>query len=196
MTIKEILSTLSGLILLYAFYPYIRAILRQETSPRKATWLIWSSCDTIILFGMLSKGAVSGMLIGAVIGATTTFILSLKFGESEWKKRDKICVVIAGLAIALWKYFGDSNIGIGLSCSALLIAAWPTYMSAWERPENEDRRAWVFFVISTIFGVLAIPHMRFVDAAPPIVFAIVDFPMIYLIFIRPYYRRRTVKSLA
>jgi len=130
--------------------------------------------------------------VGAVFGASTTFVLSLLYGEKGWTKRDKVCITLATLAIVLWKYFGDSNIGIALSCVALFIAAWPTYVSAWQRPENEDRRAWVIFNISSTLGVLAIPHWTFADAVPPIVFLTIDAPMLYLIFVRPYFARNAV----
>ena len=41
MELKGYFSILSGLVFLYAFYPYIKAIVRRETSPRKATWFVW-----------------------------------------------------------------------------------------------------------------------------------------------------------
>lgn len=189
MPIKTVLSIASGLILIIAFIPYIKAIVRRETSPRKATWLIWASCDIIILVGMLAKHTVSGLLVGAVFGASTTFILSLVYGERGWTKRDKVCISLATLSIILWKYFGDSNVGIALSCVALFIAAWPTYLSAWERPENEDRKAWAIFNTSSLLGVLAIPHFTFSDAVPPIVFLTIDAPMLYFVFVRPYFAR-------
>jgi hypothetical protein len=189
MPIKTVLSIVSGIVLLIAFIPYIKAIVRRETSPRKATWLIWASCDIIILAGMLVQHKVNGLLVGAVFGASTTFVLSLLYGEKGWTKRDKVCITLATLAIVLWRYFGDSNVGIALSSTALFIAAWPTYLSAWERPENEDRKAWVIFNASSLLGVLAIPHLTFADAVPPIVFLTIDCPMLYLIFVRPYFAR-------
>lgn len=179
-TILAILSLVSGLLLTYAFVPYVRAIVGCKTSPRKATWLIWASCDWIILLGMLYQGKISGLLVGAVIGATTTFILSIKYGESGWTKRDKICIAIASSAVMTWVYFGESNYGIVLSSLALFVAAWPTYMSAWENPFNEDAKAWKIFTFSSLLGVLAIPHYTFADAVGPWTFLLIDSPMLYL----------------
>ena len=123
MTLSIILSVLSGLVFIFAFFPYIKAILRKETSPRKATWLVWATGDIIIFTGMLAKGTISGLITAATIGATTVFILSLKYGESGWSKRDKICISLSAFAIVLWIYFGESNAGIALSLVALAIAA-------------------------------------------------------------------------
>ncbi|MES2214358.1 MAG: hypothetical protein V4465_03170 [Patescibacteria group bacterium] len=185
MDIHKMLGVLSGLMLLYAFYPYLKAIVRGETSPRKATWLVWAAGDTIALAGQIAQHKVSGLLVGAVIGASATFFLSLWHGEKGWNGRDRICLMLSGFAIATWMYFGESNIGIALSLVALLIAAWPTYVSAWYRPENESKKGWIIFNLSSLIGVLAIPHWTFGDAAPAIVFLIIDVPMLYLLFIRP-----------
>lgn len=193
MPTKVTLSVLSGLVLIYAFFPYIKAILRRETSPRKATWFVWATSDVIILTGMLAKGTVSGLIIGAVLGATTVFILSLKFGESGWTKRDIVCITLSMTAIALWVYLEESNIGIALGLLALTIAAWPTYVSAWEKPANESRTGWVVFNISSILGVLAIPHLTFADIAPAFVFLAIDLPMLYVLFVRPRLQKQSVR---
>ncbi|MFH1170878.1 MAG: hypothetical protein V1704_04940 [Candidatus Vogelbacteria bacterium] len=195
MTIKVILSICSGLVFILAFFPYIRAIVKRETSPRKATWLVWATGDVIILTGMIAKGTVSGLMIGAVLGATTTFILSLKFGEPGWNKRDKVCITLSMIAITLWIYFGESNIGIALSLLALVIAAWPTYVSAWEKPGNEDRKGWVLFNLANFFALLAIPHLTFADMAPPITFTAIDLPMLFLLFIRPNLQKRLTQAM-
>lgn len=193
MVIKTILSIISGLVFILAFWPYIMAIVKKKTSPRKATWLVWALGDWVILSGMIAKWKISGLMVGAVLGATATFLLSLKYGEPGWKKRDKICITLSMTAIALWIYFGESNIGIGLSLIALWIAVWPTYMSAWEKPENEDRKAWAFFNLANVFALLAIPHLTFADMTPPIAFTLIDLPMLYLLFVRPKPQRQLVR---
>lgn len=191
MSVRDILSVCSGLTFVIAFYPYIRAIVRGETSPRKATWLVWALGDIIILTGMIAKGTVSGLIIGAVLGATTTLILSLQFGETGWTKRDKVCITLSLASIYLWLYFGDSNYGIAFSLIALMIAVWPTYVSAWHKPENEDKRGWILFNLANVFAVLAIPHATFADAAPPFVFMVIDVPMLFMLFVRPRLHRQT-----
>lgn len=185
MTLKVVLSTLSGIVFIFAFIPYIREILWGDASPRKATWLVWAVGDIIILTGMLAKGTTSGLIIGATLGASTVFLLSLKYGEPGWTKRDKVCISLSAVAIGLWMYFGESNLGIALSLIALAIAAWPTYVSAWRKPGNESRVAWVLFNTSNLLAILAIPSVTFADMSAPIAFMMIDVPMLYLLFIRP-----------
>lgn len=190
MNIKVFLSVLSGILFLVAFVPYIRAIIRRQTSPRKSTWLVWAIGDWIILVGMFAKGTVSGLIVAACFGATSIFLLSFRYGEAGWSTRDKVCLSLSALAIMLWQYFGESNLGIAFSLLSLAIAAWPTYVSAWERPQNEDAKGWIFFNISSFLGVLAIARATFADIAPPVMFVLIDLPMLYLLFVRPALIRR------
>src|SRR3989344_1453719 len=120
-TTKVVLSILSGLVFVYAFFPYINAIARGQASPRKATRLVWALGDIIMLAGMLAKSTTSGLIIAATLGAITVFLLSLKYGELGWNRRDKVCITLSLIAIALWVYCGESNIGIALSLVALAI---------------------------------------------------------------------------
>lgn len=186
-SIKAVLSVAAGLVFIFAFFPYIKAIVKDGAKPRKATWLVWATGDIIILAGMIAEKTMSGQMVGAVLGATTTFLLSLKYGEAGWTTRDKICLSLSGLALALWIYFGESNLGIAFSLLALAIAAWPTYVSAWENPANEDKQAWIWFNVSSLLAVLAIPRLAFADMAPPIVFMAIDGVMIPLLFFRRKY---------
>lgn len=188
MSVKVIFSVLSGLVFLFAFFPYIRAIVKRVASPRKATWLVWATGDVIVLAGMLAKQTANGLIVCATIGAVTVFLLSLKFGEPGWSTRDKTCIALSGLAIALWLYFGESNLGIALGLVALAIAAWPTYVSAWQRPENENANAWLAFNVSNLLAMVAIPRMSFADVVPVVAFILIDTPMLYLLFVRPRMR--------
>lgn len=146
--------------------------------------------DWIVLAGMIVKGTISGLIVAACLGATTIFLLSLRYGEPGWNTRDKVCITLSGVAIALWQYFGESNLGIAFSLLSLAIAAWPTYVSAWEKPKNEDAKGWILFNIASFLGVLAIGHMTFADIAPPVAFMLIDTPMLYLLFVRPASIRR------
>ena len=89
---KETLSILAGLLFVAAFVPYIRAILRKETKPAKASWFIWASLDTITLAAMFFKDTVNGQILGAVLGAWVVAVLALKYGTPGWTKLDKFCL--------------------------------------------------------------------------------------------------------
>jgi hypothetical protein len=194
-TVRDYLSVLSGIVILIAFAPFIMAIVRGRAKPRKVTWLVWATGDWIILGGMIASETISGLIAAACLGATTIFLLSLRYGEKGWEARDVVCLCLSALAIALWQYFGESSLGIAFSCLSLMIAAWPTYVSAYYRPENEDRLTWIIFNVSSLLGVLAISHLTFADIAPPVVFLVIDLPMLWLLFVRPFQRYRRAQLI-
>lgn len=67
--VKNMISVFAGIVFIVGFLPYILAIVRGETKPAKASWIIWATLDTITLVGMFSKGALNGQILGAVTGA-------------------------------------------------------------------------------------------------------------------------------
>ena len=195
MDIKSFFSILSGIVFLYAFYPYWKAILRGETKPQKVTWLIWAISDGVILAGMLANDTINGLLVGAVISATITFILALKFGKSGWNRQDKVCLTLSILAILLWVFSGESNVGIALSLLVIVIGMWPTWVSTLENPAHESKKGWAIFLISSFLAMVAITNRTFADVAPPSVFFTLDLSMVYLLFIHPVFKRIAVNHV-
>lgn len=184
---SDTFSFLSALVFVAAIVPYIAAIVMGKAKPRKATWLVWATGDWIILVGMITKETYNGLIMAACGGATAIVILSFIYGERGWVTRDKVCLSLSAVAIALWIYFGESDWGIAFSSLSLAIAAWPTYVSAWINPNNESGQGWILFNLASLLGVLAIRRATFADIVPPTVFLLIDLPMLYLIFGRPYY---------
>lgn len=89
-TIQSVLSVVAGLLFLAGFVPYIIAIVRGETKPAKASWVIWASLDTITLLGMYAENAVNGQIVGAMLGAWVVVVLAIKFGNLDQPVR-RVC---------------------------------------------------------------------------------------------------------
>lgn len=183
MTIQTIVSTAAGIVFLLGFAPYIIAIVRGETKPSKASWVIWASLDTITIVGMYFKDTLNGQIFGAVIGAWAVVALALIYGKPGWTKLDMQCFGGAVFGIALWLTFDEPTIGIVVSNIVVFIGAIPTFKSAWKNPEQEDRLAWTIFWISCVLAVIAIPHWTLADATQPVVFFSIESIMMYLLFV-------------
>lgn len=188
MTFKDIASIVAGLLILVAFVPYIRAILRVDTKPAKASWLIWATLDSITFAGMYAEDTVNGQIFGAVLGAWTVAFLAIKHGKSGWTKLDKFCLGGAVLGIVLWQVFSNPVLGIVISLSVVFLGSFPTFASAWHNPAQEDRTAWTIFWLSCVVAILAIPAWTLADAAQPITFTVVETTMMYILYIRPLSR--------
>ncbi len=182
---KDTLSVIAGLLFVAGFVPYIRAILRKETKPAKASWIIWASLDTITIAGMYAKESVNGQILGAIAGAWVIVALALKFGTPGWTKIDKFCLGGAVLGIALWQVFSNPVLGIMTSLSVVFLGSIPTFTSAWKDPSRENKLAWTIFWISCVCAVIAIPQWTMADAAQPLTFFAIETIMMYILFIRP-----------
>lgn len=182
MAIKEIFSVLAGLLLIAGYIPYINAILRKETIPARATWLIWAGLDFIILAAMHAKGALNCQILAACVGASAVSLLSFKYGASGWARLDKITIAGAILGVVLWGISENPIWGIVISLIVMFAGSIPTFVSAWEDPNHENKAAWIIFFVSCICAVIAIPKWTFEDASQPITFLIIEIVMLYIIF--------------
>lgn len=179
------LSVLSGVVFVVAFIPYIRAILRGETKPSKATWIIWATLDTITLAGMIVNHVVSGQIVGAILGAWFVVALALRYGKPGWTLLDKLCLGGAALAIFLWWLFNSPTVGMATSLSVVFLGSIPTFVNAWNKPWEENKLAWCLYWISCVFAVIAAPSWSVDDAAQPITFFTIESIMMFLLFVRP-----------
>lgn len=175
---------MAGILFVAAFVPYIRAILRNETKPAKASWLIWATLDSITLAGMYAAGTLNGQILGAVTGAWIVAGLAMKYGESGWSLLDKFCLAGAALGITLWQVFDSPVLGIVTSLSVVFIGAIPTFVSAWKEPSRENRTAWTIYWISCVFALIAVPEWTLASAAQPVVFFAVESVMMYILYIK------------
>lgn len=184
MDIKLVLTIISALLFAIAFFPYIRSILRGQTKPSKASWLIWASLDIITIIGMYYKDAVNGQIITAVVGGCIVFALSLHYGTPGWTKLDKWCIAGAVLGVVLWLVFNEPVFGIVVSNAVMFIGSFPTFRTAWIDPSKEDKKAWTIFWLSCVAQMFAIPAFTFADVTQPLTFFVVESIMMYLIFLR------------
>lgn len=180
---KEVLSVLAGILVIIGYIPYILAIIRKETKPMKATWIIWLTLDTIAFAGMYIEHAVNGQITGALIGVMVVTVLALRYGTPDWTILEKFCLSFAAFGIMLM-LFSSPMFGIITSCIVMVMASFPTFVSAWKDPDHEDGVAWVIFWASCGFAVIAIPHWTLADVIQPVTFLLIDSTMVFILFLR------------
>ena len=185
---KEALSVLSGVLVVVAGVPYIRAIWRDRkiadgAKPMRVTWFVWAALDSVALAGMVAKNSVNWQIVVSAAVAWTVFFISLWYGKKGWTLTDKVCLVGAAVGIVL--LFFDPRLGIAASLTSLLFGAIPTFGSAWNDPASESRFAWGVWWLSCIASLIAVPSWTVEAAAQPIVFMLIESVMVLILFARP-----------
>jgi len=197
------LSVISGLIFMIGFIPYVLSILgwrinltgstiwfgkAPATKPAKVSWIIWGTLDWISFAGMWASHTVNGQITGACIGVLIVIGFAWKYGEKGWSKLDQFSLAGAVLGVLLWWAFDNPVMGIVTSCIVASIGSIPTFVSAWKDPSREDKLAWTIFTISCVLALIAIPQWTLADAAQPMTFAVIEFTMMYILYVRPRFR--------
>lgn len=188
-SVAPVLSLVAGMLGILGFVPYIRAVLKKEAQPQKASWVAWGILNFITLAGMYVKGAASIQMTAITLGSWIVAGLAFKYGKPGWSALDKFCLGGAVVAIALWKYYNDSNFGIVVSLIGLFISGLPTWKAAWQTPEKENRAAWVIFMTSSLLALLAIKTFTMASAAQPIEFLINQTVTVAFLFTRTPMRK-------
>ena len=186
---KEWLSIAAGVLTVLGSLWYIWAVLRGA-QPKWVTWFTWGMLDFIILVGMWRSGHVTNwQIIFCTVSAWTVFILALKYGVPGWDRVDKICLIGAVIGLTLLWHFPAW--ALALSLTATIIAATPTYVSAWHEPRRENASAWLIAVVASLLLLFAVPW-TFAAIAQPLTFMFVNgtVPLIVLL------RKRERQALA
>ncbi|MEI6528551.1 MAG: hypothetical protein WCO10_02670 [bacterium] len=87
--LKTVLGIVAGVIAFIAYVVYIKAILKGETKPNRATWFIWSFVGLVLATSYYYSGAENTIWVPFVefIGPLAIAILSIKYGEGGQAKQ-------------------------------------------------------------------------------------------------------------
>ncbi len=142
MELKVIFGIIAAALALLSSCLYIRDIFRGNTKPHTYTWLIWAIVTTIVFFGQVVSGGGPGSWATGVAAVVTTFtlLLSLKggYGTKDITNFDKMCLVLAILAILPWLLVKSVLWSVLLATFIDLIAFFPTMRKTWHAPKSES----------------------------------------------------------
>lgn len=186
MDLRQGLSILSAVFIMAGYVPYIISILQKKTIPAKASWIIWASLDTILLYGMFLRHAVNSQIVGTVLIIWIVAFLALKYGKSGWTNLDTFC--LSATAVGILLILINPTWSIFLLAVTSFIGAFPTFHSAWIDPNRENKLTWTLYFISCVLTVIVVPTWSVSTGAQPITFLLQETIMMYLLFIRPNFR--------
>ncbi|OGG79174.1 hypothetical protein A3A39_03590 [Candidatus Kaiserbacteria bacterium RIFCSPLOWO2_01_FULL_54_13] len=162
---------MAGLLNLAAFVPYVLGIFGwgigrngpvlhriTPTKPNRATWFIWTFVGSVILPSYHYSGADETIWVPAALtaGPFAVALLSLKWGEGGWTRFDQVCLAGACISVGGWAITGSPVVGLLLALVADGFGAVATIRHAYRRPEEENRLAWILFLVGDLANLLAV----------------------------------------
>lgn len=156
--LRVIVGLSAGLVTLGGFGVYGHGVVNKNTRPNLVSWFIWLVLACILGLSYYVSGARQTALVSAacVIGDICIITISIKKGKIAWSKREVFYLVVSGLILLSWKLFNSPEVAQFASLAVHAAGAVPTFKKAWQRPDSENRLAWVIFAAGNLVNIFAI----------------------------------------
>lgn len=191
---KATFGILAATFILIGGIPYINDIFKRRVKPHILSWLGWSFITAIGAFAMFAEGSTWTV---ALIFANTVMCLIIAFSAMTTKTgiwstgvQDYIFFGAGLLGIALWQILDMPILALVFAILADLAFGIPTIIKTYKDPTTETPFPWAMSVVAGIFGILAIQHFVFYDAAYPVYLFIFD--IIVFLLILKIFKRKTI----
>lgn len=166
--IKLVFAILAGLVIIIgAYLPYFRDMLRGTTKPHAYTWLIWSITQSTAVAGLFYGNGGWGafaLLIGTIF-AFIVFLLSFKYGTKNITKGDTIILIAALLAIIVWWQLNNPLLSVLMVSIIDFLGYLPSFRKTFAEPWTETPISWAVFSITNILTVFALTQYNFLTLA-------------------------------
>ncbi len=184
--LREIVAGLSFCLALANVIPYVLAIRRGETKPSRPTYAIWSVVNIVTVASYIAAGATVTAWTGLafVCTALIVFGFSIKHGIGGTSWTDRICLILAALAIILWVTTGDPAIALYTSILATMLGYIPTLVKLHKHPGTENLTSWALGVTAIALNVLIIPEWSLHIFLAPVAQLVGDLSVLVLILIQ------------
>jgi hypothetical protein len=177
---------MAGVISSFSYIPYIASIIRKETIPARASWIIWSLLSFTILASYHSLGATSTifLVIAYAVGTLITMVFSIFYGVGGWTKFDRLCLAVSISSLVVWWITDSAFLALVMNIIVDLTGTLPTIKKVYRLPDSENKLAWSCFFVGSFFNVLAINELSWHIALYPILLFVAIGIVFYLIFFR------------
>jgi hypothetical protein len=148
----------SGLLAAIAGWPYIASILRGQTIPSRAAYLIWSAANLVTLASYVAAGASTTIWFVVVMTVEELLILllAIRHGTGGHTKFDLLCLTAALAAVILWVASGDPQIAVYAGTATLALGFFPIARKSLVLPWAESLKSWTLCVIAALLNLAAL----------------------------------------
>jgi hypothetical protein len=187
MMYKEFLSALAIALTFFAFFPYIRSILKDEIKPHVFSWVIWGSTTFIVFLAQLRDGGGAGAWPIGVSGLITIYVAFLAYvkkADITITKTDWLFFLTAMMSLPLWYFTADPLWAVVILTSVDVFGFGPTVRKAYSHPFDEDRLFFSLFMVRNLVVVIALEHYSLTTVLFPATIAAACLALLILITYR------------
>lgn len=188
---KHLLSAVAIAITLFAFLPYIRAILHNQIKPHVFSWIIWGATTFIVFLAQLQDHGGAGAWAIGVSGLITILIAVLAFlkrADVSITPLDWLFFLAALSAIPFWYVSANPLWAVVILTSVDVLGFGPTLRKSYTAPHTESVLFFALFLLRNGIVLLALENYSLTTMLFPAVIALACLLLIVLIV----YRRRRV----
>lgn len=158
MDLKIIITSIATILVVVAYFPYLRDIFLRRTQPHAYTWLIWSVTQITAVVGIWHGG---GNLGGIALAAGTffvvvVFLLSLVYGTKNVTRSDVVVLLASLVAILIWWQLDNPELAVLLASLINVSGFIPSIRKVYEEPWSETLSAFVLFTIGNLLSIFAL----------------------------------------
>jgi hypothetical protein len=179
-----IFGILAGVISALSIAVYVVSILKGKTKPNRASWIIWSVTNIILLASYFSVGARATIFlpITYVFSALITLSLSFRYGVLKWSKLDYFSLIIAGLSLIIWFITNNPLTALLMNLTMDAFAYLPTLKKSFIDPSSESSTSWFLIFIGSVFNILAVEFFSFKILIYPIVMLVMNGAVVMVLY--------------
>jgi len=154
----EIISLIAGIFLIAGYIPYIYEVIKRQTIPSRASWIIWSLSTIVILFGVRATGTTEAIWvpIADAVGCTVIFLLSVPYGTGGWSRTDRISFSICIASLIVWILTANALVALLMNLAIYVSGYISTIKKSYEEPHTESFFAWSLFFIGVILNLIVV----------------------------------------
>ncbi len=183
---KVILWILTIIIGIYAYYPYIRDILKWKTKPHLFSWIIFLIMDTIAFLIQIGDNAwpwAWGTLVTGLMWLSVVF-LAMKRGEKNITKSDTIAFIFALICIALYIFVEDPIYSLYFVLLISALALYPTARKSYHKPNEETLSNYSLAALRSGISIIATVNISLLTIGLPAFIILINSIFITMVMIR------------
>lgn len=148
---------------------YLIGTVKGTVKPNRVTWLMWSLAPALAFFAQIQQGvgieAWSTFIVWFV--PFLIFIASFVNKKAVWKlqRLDLLCGFLSLVGLILWMVTKVGNVAIVFAIIADILAAVPTAVKSWYKPETESDSVFLMGSLNSIIALLVIKNWHFENYA-------------------------------